>query len=205
MYAVQVGGLALSGWLPLPWGQLGEGPKPASLAALVDVGIDMAMLDSLLDHMFNLDSCSPPMLLQGGSNRPMVNVLSNPNPDPLPDPIPDDPKPDPNQVEAAFASMLMYHSERKQAGEVRATPAGTVPCLPPLTLLTSPQPQVRPVLVALEKLVSHETLLSWETTIRTKFDADNAHLLMGRPTGDDAVRAVIRPLPLLYPQPCPHP
>lgn len=64
---------------------------------------------------------------------------------------------------------------------------------------------MRPVLVALEKLVSHETLLSWETTIRTKFDADNAHLLMGRPTGDDAVRAVIRPLPLLYPQPCPHP
>ena len=113
--------------------------------------------------------------------------------------------------EAPYTTKVNYRDRtsrgttRKQAGEVRATPAGTVPCLPPLTLLTSPQPQVRPVLVALEKLVSHETLLSWETTIRTKFDADNAHLLMGRPTGDDAVRAVIRPLPLLYPQPCPHP
>ena len=51
------------------------------------------------------------------------------------------------------------------------------------------------MLVALEKLVGQEDLLSWEATIRTKFDADNAHLLMGRPTGDDNVRAVIRPLP----------
>ena len=57
------------------------------------------------------------MLLQSGSNRPMVNVLSNPDPDPIPDPGPK-PDPDPNQVEAAFASMLMYHSERKRAGEV---------------------------------------------------------------------------------------
>ena len=68
-----------------------------------------------MDTIFNLDSCSPPMLLQSGSNRPMVNVLSNPDPDPIPDPGPK-PDPDPNQVEAAFASMLMYHSERKRAG-----------------------------------------------------------------------------------------
>ena len=95
------GGLALAGWHPLPWGQLGEGPRPASLAALVDVGIDMLRLDLLMDTIFNLDSCSPPMLLQSGSNRPMVNVLSNPDPDPIPDPGPK-PDPDPNQVEAAL-------------------------------------------------------------------------------------------------------
>ena len=54
-----------------------------------------------MDTIFNLDSCSPPMLLQSGSNRPMVNVLSNPDPDPIPDPGPK-PDPDPNQVEAAL-------------------------------------------------------------------------------------------------------
>jgi hypothetical protein len=62
----------LAGWPAFPWGQLGEGPKPASLSPLLDVGIDKAELDHLIDRMFNLDSCSPPMLLVGGSNRPMV-------------------------------------------------------------------------------------------------------------------------------------
>ena len=122
------GGLTMAGWPPHPWGQLGEGPRPASLAALVDIGIDMGRLDLLIDSIFNLDSCSPPMLLQGGSNRPMVSVLSNHDPDP--DPIPDlslDPKPDPNQVEAALASMLMYHSERKRTGEVCALLGPRIP------------------------------------------------------------------------------
>ena len=64
---------------------------------------------------------------------------------------------------------------------------------------------MRRVLIALERLVAQEDLISWENTIRTKFDADNAHLLMGSPMGEAAVKAVVRRLPLLYPYSTPSP
>ena len=139
-----VGGFILAGWPPCPWGRLCEGPKPASLKALVDTGVDQDDLDHFIDAMFNLDSCSPPMLLCGGSNRPMV--------------------------EAAFASMIMYHDQRKMAGEVRT------------------------VLVKLENMLTADKLHSWGATIRTKFDADNIHLKMGCSTSDTAVATVISAL-----------
>ena len=48
------------------------------------------------------------------------------------------------------------------------------------------------MLLKLEKLVSTENLQAWAATIRVKFDADNAHLLLSRPSSDDTISAVVR-------------
>ena len=79
-------------------------------------------------------------------------------------------------VHIAFASMLMYHDARMEDGEMR--PA----CLKLIKLLGRVG-------------VSAEKLSEWGATIRAKFDADNAHLLMGRAaTGDGGVAQVVRAL-----------
>ena len=136
--------LVLAGWPALPWGRLGEGPKPASLNPLTDAGVSIEALDPVIDSLFHLDPASPPMLLVGGANRPMV--------------------------QAAFASMLMYHGERRATGEVRD------------------------VLVELEKLLTLDQLDQWGALIRAKFDADNAHLKMGSITSEGAMANIIRAL-----------
>ena len=56
-------------------------------------GVDVIKLEKCMDSLFNLNTSSPPMLLQGGTVR--------------------------SAVKAAFASLLMYYEERLNAGEMR--------------------------------------------------------------------------------------
>eukprot|EP00966_Prymnesium_polylepis_P146293 3379125-Prymnesium_polylepis.1 len=81
------GSVVLGDWPALPWGHMGMGPKPPSLAPLMDMGVSQEQLDTLIDEIFRLDSATCPLLWREGSLRPMV--------------------------EAAFASELMYFEERR--------------------------------------------------------------------------------------------
>eukprot|EP00966_Prymnesium_polylepis_P267948 6189938-Prymnesium_polylepis.3 len=87
------GAQVLAGHPALPWAQLGEGPRPPTLEALEELGVDVEELEGTMDTLFHLDSAAPPMLLRGGKLRPMIHT--------------------------AFASMLMYHQERLDSGEMR--------------------------------------------------------------------------------------
>ena len=88
------GAIVRAGWPALPWGHHGVGPAPPSLEALRDRGVDMSKLELMMDSFLRLDSASPPMLMAGGSLRPMVW--------------------------AAFASELMYYGEHLATCESRA-------------------------------------------------------------------------------------
>ena len=83
--------VVIAGWAPFARGQLGAGPEPASLEPILSsAGVTEHGLIEAMDEILNLDSASPPTLLAGGELREMVNT--------------------------AFASMIMYHNERKMAG-----------------------------------------------------------------------------------------
>ena len=58
------GGITLTGFYPLPFGQTGEGPKHPSLQAVQDMGVSMLVLDAFIDELFDFNDGSPPMLLQ---------------------------------------------------------------------------------------------------------------------------------------------
>ena len=77
---------------------------PASMFAALGVADAFVFVCSLparcdflffsgMDTIFHLDSAAPPMLLRGGKLRPVIHT--------------------------AFASMLMYHQERLDSGEMR--------------------------------------------------------------------------------------
>ena len=63
------GSVVLGGWPKLAYGEMGMGPVPASLNALVTLGVDMNVLADMIDDLFRLDSASPPMLLRDGETR----------------------------------------------------------------------------------------------------------------------------------------
>ena len=86
-----VGALVLHGWPPLPYGQTGKGPVPASIFAVPM--IDPVALNVTVDTLFKLDSSSPQCLLQGGTLRPLVI--------------------------SAFSSIVMYYPLRVSMGEMR--------------------------------------------------------------------------------------
>ena len=83
----------LAGWPAFPWGQLGTGPVPPTLDVLKDLSVDRAKVEALVDTLFHLDSASPPMLRQGQRLRIIVHT--------------------------SLASMIMYMSEREEAGEAK--------------------------------------------------------------------------------------
>jgi hypothetical protein len=69
------GASVLAGWRNSQrYGQLGPGPKPANLIALVDMGItEFARLEELADRVLILrDGISPPSMLRGGHLRGLV-------------------------------------------------------------------------------------------------------------------------------------
>lgn len=84
------GAQCLAGWPAPPRGELSEGPRAPTLAALVTT--DAARLSTMADNLFRIDSATPPALRAGGHLRPMI--------------------------EAALASMLMHYSARVKAGEM---------------------------------------------------------------------------------------
>ena len=86
------GSIVLAGWRPFPYGQLGIGPVPASLAPVLTLGgVSEAKLEAFADYLFNFHDASPPMLLIEGSLRPLVH--------------------------SSLASLFMYYPERFDAGE----------------------------------------------------------------------------------------
>ena len=68
-----VGAIVLANWPPLPWGQHGKGPVPASLQPLIKfLHIPSPPLEAFIDEVYGFDDASPPMLLIGGGLRPAV-------------------------------------------------------------------------------------------------------------------------------------
>ena len=86
------GALVLAGWDAPPWGQIGEGPSPPSLLALIHAGVNLEQLETYMDQLFSFNGNSPPMLQQKGHLRQMVRD--------------------------ATATLIMYFAERKQANEM---------------------------------------------------------------------------------------
>ncbi|KAK3272407.1 hypothetical protein CYMTET_19297 [Cymbomonas tetramitiformis] len=88
------GAIVLAGWPALPWGQLGLGPVPPSLAALGSaMELDVQQLEDVIDVVYRLDDLtSPPEYLRTGKLRPAIHV--------------------------AFASQLMYFEERTRVNEM---------------------------------------------------------------------------------------
>jgi len=80
------GALVLAGWPALPWGQLGRGSVPASVASLQSIGVSMDVLEPFVDDVLHLDSASPPQLRLGGAVRQAAH--------------------------AAVASLVMYYVQR---------------------------------------------------------------------------------------------
>ena len=84
--------VALAGWTPFPWGQIGKGPSRPTLQSLESLGVRPTDLEGIIDVTFNLHAGSPPMYLQEGALRPTIRT--------------------------AFASLVMYYDDRRQAAEV---------------------------------------------------------------------------------------
>ena len=84
--------VALAGWTPFPWGQIGKGPSRPTLQSLESLGVRPTDLEGIIDGTFNLHAGSPPMYLQEGALRPTIRT--------------------------AFASLVMYYDDRRQAAEV---------------------------------------------------------------------------------------
>ena len=91
------GAVVLSGWRPLPRGELGPGPRCPNLQAVVDWGqITWEMLELYIDQLFAFhNSLAPPALRQGGELRAMMRMVT--------------------------ATLIMYYEERTAAeGEMLA-------------------------------------------------------------------------------------
>ena len=86
------GAVVLSGWPPIDWGKLGNGPIPASLDAVSSI-VDAYRLDDMADDVFGLNTTSPPMLSRNKALRPAVM--------------------------AALASLIMYYGDRESRGYMR--------------------------------------------------------------------------------------
>lgn len=88
-----IGGCVLAGWPATPYGQPGgDGPVPASLQPILNLGVDCNGMDRFISHLFRLDSASPPVLRKSGKLWPAVKV--------------------------AAATLIMYYKQRCEAGEM---------------------------------------------------------------------------------------
>ena len=66
------GAIVLAGWPAFAWGTTGLGPRPASLAPIYALGVDAALLQTMIVAVFNLDSASPPEFQPAGSLWPLI-------------------------------------------------------------------------------------------------------------------------------------
>ena len=126
--------MVLAGWNSPGWGERSIGPRPASLRAIVQHGVTMETLDYMIDELFRFHSATPPMLLRDGSLRELPRT--------------------------SFASLVMYHVERQQAGEMFFV-------------------QARLYDVARSAFPGQDVanlLNNWATWVRHEFARDNAHL-----------------------------
>jgi hypothetical protein len=85
------GALILAGFEPYPYGRNGNGPMPPSLDALHVLGVDMTVLEAMIDDVF-CTARAPLKFKIDQEARPMMHI--------------------------AFATVVMYHDERVTAGEM---------------------------------------------------------------------------------------
>ena len=90
---VMPGGIVLAGRPPLPWGRLGKGPTCYSLVPIINTGVSMNTLNTMMDDTFRINTNTHSALRVGGRLRRMIEV--------------------------AFAAAIMFHEQRKDASEHR--------------------------------------------------------------------------------------
>jgi hypothetical protein len=59
------GAVVLAGWPAFAWGQRGPGPRPASLDAIIEMGVTQETLDIIINYCFSLARVSPPQYMVG--------------------------------------------------------------------------------------------------------------------------------------------
>ena len=141
------GGRVLAGWHAPPWGQLGEAPSPPTLEVLLCEGITLEKLQPVINNLFQIHGASPPSFAAGGRLRPLI--------------------------ETCFATNVLYHEERRSAGEMTSV------CMKLEALLRK----------HLEIADSRTVLIKWGFLIRARFTADNLWLTCMKETSSDAQTA----------------
>ena len=116
------------------------GPAPPSLEPILTSGVTPEALDALIDDVLRLDSATCPLLWRDGALRPMV--------------------------EAAFASMVMYFDERKDAGEMHLVLEAMCNALK--------DPRVK-----LDEGAAPTVFSRWGVALKLQFELDNLHLTSG--------------------------
>lgn len=141
--------LVLLGWPNMPWGELGSMPKHATLLALGE-HVDAARLTDMMHDLFHIDSSSPHMFKAGGGLR-------------LP-------------LEAAFATMIMFHEERRKAKEM---------CELRMRMLDAWATAFYNVDFGDDgKNCGEKWIEKWGKVIRRKFDMDNLHITVPKKSTD---------------------
>ncbi len=143
----------IAGWPSRPWGQCTTVAKPASLAPLLQIGLDQSSIDRMLDTMFHINDCACPHLRstawEPDPHHPhrasMLQKRAQCRP----------------LVEAAFVSMLMYYKERKENEEM-------------LDINISLEKVVRDNVGMRD---AHDVVVPWGSLIHTEFVRNNDHLL----------------------------
>ncbi|XRB19838.1 hypothetical protein RI054_22g96850 [Pseudoscourfieldia marina] len=130
------GSTVLAGWPAFPWGQLGKAPTPPDLAPIEERGVPLIALDDIIDKLYNIDSATPPMLGKTGSLRPAIRC--------------------------AFASQLMYFSERRAVGEAHDIRLSMVNAVG--------------AIMKCDAATAMESILSWGAVVRERFDSKNSRL-----------------------------
>lgn len=104
----------------------------------------MEDIDDIIDHLFHLHSGTPPSLNKGGSLRPLVH--------------------------AAFATLIMYSSERADNGEMNAV---TIALRTSVHKILSKTQEGHQQLNFGQAQSTQRILTQWSISIKAKFATDN--------------------------------
>ena len=168
------GAVVLAGWPGPDYGKSTSGARPASVEALRQAGVDMALVEDMVDQLFYLDNTRPPMLLREGAKKEGSHVNVNGVEGQL--------RPG---VRAAFASLVMYYEERNDKKN---------------QLMMSVQRRLRSVVESAYLPTEpgkdpHARLVRWGAAIRERFRLENAHLHARREQATvDALTASVQDL-----------
>ena len=69
------GAIVLAAWRAFPWGQLGVGPTPPSLAPIIAIGVSEQLLEGYCDALLYIDEHQPVPLRRHGNLRGLVMSL----------------------------------------------------------------------------------------------------------------------------------
>lgn len=144
-----LGATVLADWPSPGYGKPTKGPRPASVDALAHQGVDMKLVDDIVDYVFDLHPAHPPMLLRAEVRRDGYFVNPGGTTGALR-----------QAVLCAFASLVMHYEERTRCG-----------------FFLPVQVKLREAVTkAFPGCPSHAKLTNWGRAIREAFDADNIHL-----------------------------